>query len=118
MGQTAEVDLAFISPTGSVFLHVSAVGSKRLHELNRDLTEHYLSTVIHLLFWRTEIGVVNRWGCEIFCLTAIATNLVVPPIFTVNRLRILWSVECLRFESIPKFPSCFGHAEIAHPHEA
>ena len=28
-----------------MFLHVSAAGSKRLEELNRDLTEHYLSKV-------------------------------------------------------------------------
>ena len=39
------MDIAYISPTGSVFLHVSAAGSKRLEELNRDLTEHYMSKV-------------------------------------------------------------------------
>ncbi|CAB4010147.1 Hypothetical predicted protein [Paramuricea clavata] len=43
VGRTTDVDIAYISPTGSVFLHVSAAGSKRLDELNRDLTDHYLS---------------------------------------------------------------------------
>ena len=45
MGKIVDVDIAYISPTGSVFLHVSAAGSKRLEELNRDLTEHYTSKV-------------------------------------------------------------------------
>ena len=39
------MDIAYISPTGSVFLHVSAAGIKRLEELNIDLTEHYMSKV-------------------------------------------------------------------------
>ncbi|CAB4006903.1 Hypothetical predicted protein [Paramuricea clavata] len=43
VGRTTDVDIAYISPTGSVFLHVSAAGSKRLEELNRGLTEHYMS---------------------------------------------------------------------------
>ncbi|XP_028405181.1 tudor domain-containing protein 7-like [Dendronephthya gigantea] len=43
VGQSTDADLAYISTAGNVFLHVSAVGSKRLEELNRDLTEHYKS---------------------------------------------------------------------------
>ena len=45
VGQSTDADIAYISPAGKVFLHVSAVGSKRLEELNRDLTEHYRSKV-------------------------------------------------------------------------
>ena len=39
------MDIACISATGSVFLHVSVAGIKRLEELNRDLTDHYTSKV-------------------------------------------------------------------------
>ena len=43
------MEIAYISATGSVFLHVSAAGSKRLEELNKDLTDHYTSKVTTVL---------------------------------------------------------------------
>lgn len=44
VGETVEVYIPYISPSGSVFLHILGAGTKRLEELNRDLTDHYVST--------------------------------------------------------------------------